>query len=57
MVVDIEVPLEQVQLSAVKQNGLFIEFIKNPSEEVQLAAVTKNGDSIFISTIHQKMLN
>ena len=39
-------PSEQLQISAVRNNGHLIEFIKNPSEEVQLASVKNNGYSI-----------
>jgi hypothetical protein len=38
--------LEELQIAAVKQNGLSIQFIKNPSESIQLAAVKQNGLSI-----------
>ena len=39
-------PSEQLQISAVRNNGHLIEFIKNPSKEVQLASVKNNGYSI-----------
>ena len=39
-------PTEEEQLTAVKQNGYAIEYIKNPSEEIQLAAVKQNGYAI-----------
>src|SRR5574344_1845703 len=39
-------PSEEVQLEAVKQNGLAIQYIVNPSEEVQLEAVKQNGLAI-----------
>lgn len=37
---------EEVQLAAVKQNGLAIDYIDNPSEEVQLAAVKQYGHAV-----------
>ena len=37
---------EQLQLEAVRQNGLAIRFIKKPSEQVQLEAVRQNGYAI-----------
>jgi hypothetical protein len=41
------VPSEKVQLAAVNQYGLSIQYIKNPSEKVQLAAVNQNGSAIY----------
>ena len=35
-----------VQLKAVKQNGLAIQYIKNPTEEMKLEAVKQNGLAI-----------
>jgi len=32
-----------MDLGAIKQNGMLIQYIKNPSEKVQLAAVKQNG--------------
>jgi hypothetical protein len=40
------IPSEKVQLAAVNQNGLSIQYIKNPSEKVQLAAVNEYGSAI-----------
>jgi len=40
------IPTEQVQLEAVRKNGLVIDYIKNPSEQVQLEAVRQNGSAI-----------
>ena len=37
---------EEIQLKAVNQIGLSIQYINNPSEEVQLAAVKQTGISI-----------
>ena len=37
---------EEIQLEAVKRNGLVIGYIKNPSEEVQLEALKQNPTSI-----------
>ena len=34
---------EKIQLEAVRNNGLLIEFIPNPSEKVQLDAVKMMG--------------
>jgi hypothetical protein len=37
---------KEIQLSAVKQDGHVIKYIKNPSEEIQLAAIKQNGYTI-----------
>jgi hypothetical protein len=37
---------KDLQLEAVKQDGLSIQYIKNPSKAVQLEAVKENGDAI-----------
>ena len=42
----IDNPSEEVQLAAVKENGLSIKYIQNPSERVQLAAVKEIPYSI-----------
>ena len=39
-------PSEEVQLAAVSQCGLAINYIENPSEEVQLEAVRQNWSAI-----------
>jgi hypothetical protein len=41
-----ENPSEKVQLEAVKNSSINIQFIKNPTEKVQLEAVRKNGHVI-----------
>lgn len=54
--------LEEVQLTAVRQNGEAIKYITDPSEGVQLVAVRQNGYAIYHITdpsnkvIHQAML-
>lgn len=40
----IKIP-ENVQLAAVKNNGVSIQNIDNPSEEIQLAAISRNRDA------------
>lgn len=42
----IENPTEDIQLIAVKENGLTLQYIKNPSYKVQLEAVKNNGYAI-----------
>jgi len=39
-------PSEAIQLAAVQQDGLAIQYLKNPSEAIQLQAVQQNGWSI-----------
>ena len=56
-------PSEEVQIAAVKETGLAIEYIANPSEQVQLAAVTTDSDVIEyianptekVKALHQKL--
>ncbi len=43
---DIDNPSEAIQMAAVKQDGMAIEYIDNPSEAVQMAAVQQNGYAI-----------
>jgi len=43
---------EDIQLMAVKNNPIAIEYIKNPSEEIKLAAVKRNGYEWVIKYIN-----
>ena len=43
--------LEKINLRYVRQNGYYIQYIKNPSEQVQLQQVNQDGDQIqYIKT-------
>ena len=50
-------PSEEVQLVAVKQNGLSIQWIKNPSEDVQIVALEKAWNNRFYKTYIKDLPN